>query len=83
MHYYYDYPGMGVDYGVFGLLGGLIRLIFWVFIVVLAVKLIKRGRHGGWHRIWNARALGTLSERFAKGEISKEEYEEKKKVLES
>lgn len=83
----YNYTGWGYgDYGfgLWGVLGGLVHILFWVLVVVLIIRLLKRGRHGGWNRMWNDRgALGMLRERYAKGEISKEEYEEKKKVLES
>lgn len=62
----------------------ILNWIFWIAIVVLVVRLI-RGRRwsnpGNWRAPWENRGLDVLNERFAKGEISKEEYEEKKKVL--
>ena len=76
------YPGMmGYGFGM-GIFGGLMMLIFWVLIIVALVYLIK----------WLARqakedgpkedtALDLLKKRYAKGEISKEEFEEKKKDI--
>lgn len=64
-------------------LGFLVMIIFWALIIAFAVLLIKRlaknegvlpnGRHNT--------ALELLKERYAKGEIDTEEYEERKKVL--
>lgn len=80
----YGYPYMGHEYGFFGFLGGVVSFVFWVIVIIFVIKLIKRGRHHhDWRKMWSDRgAMGVLRERFAKGEISKEEYEEKKKVLE-
>ena len=84
------YGYRGVEYGYaphagFGLLGGLFGLLFIalvVFAVLVAIRHGKRGSKcgGGWcHRADSATTL--LRERYAKGEISKEEFEEKQKVL--
>ena len=77
------YPHQMMFYSPFNFLGSLVQLLFWIFIVVLIIKLIKRHKRGdewgGWLR--GGSALHTLRERYAKGEISKEEYEERKKVL--
>ncbi len=64
-------------------LGFLVMIIFWALIIALVVLLIKRfaknesilpnSHHGT--------ALELLKERYAKGEIDTEEYEERKKVL--
>lgn len=62
----------------------ILNWIFWVALIVLAIRLIRGRRwnhHAGWRAPWENRGLDILNERFAKGEISKEEYEEKKKVL--
>lgn len=79
MMYYGPHP-----YAFFGFLGSILSAVFWIVIIVLIFRLIKRGRRHSWHR-WNGfmagGALETLRERYAKGEITKEEYEERKKVL--
>lgn len=57
--------------------------IFWIVLVVAIVWLLAyvlkgqrstEGSHGD-------RALEVLKERFARGEISEEEYEKKRKIL--
>ncbi len=58
----------------------LIALVVWV------ILWLFRGHRGGrWNRMNGMRhshsALTILNERYAKGEINKEEYEERKKVL--
>ena len=73
---------MGSPFHIFGFIGGVISFVFWIFIIVLIFKLVRRRHHGDWRGMWRGgSALETLRERYAKGEISKEEYEERKKVL--
>ncbi len=67
--------------------GGLGMILFWaliVFLIVLAVRGVSSGRA---ERAAPARttdsALQILQERFARGEIDKTEYEERRKVLAS
>ena len=77
-------PGMMGGWGM-GWFGGVFMIIFWILIIVGLVFLIKwlihmsKGhtevRHSG------SRALEILRERYAKGEIQREEFEEKKKDL--
>ena len=95
---YGDY-GYGYHMGGLGLFGGVLEFIFWVLIIALIIRLVMfalgRGKH---HRYFGGmcmhgmhdgmhpgtyRALGILKERYAKGEIEKEEFEQKKKDLES
>lgn len=82
-------PMMG-GYG-FGLFGGLLQIIFFVFIIWAIVSLFRYGRymggcgpmrgydhkHGG-----SENALEILKNRYAKGEINKDEFEKMKKDLE-
>ena len=95
---YGDY-GYGYHMGGLGFFGGVLEFVFWILIVVLIVKLIMhalgRGRKGhmrGWgmcghemhhYGMFGDKAMSTLRERYAKGEIEKEEFEQKKKDLES
>jgi putative membrane protein len=65
--------------------GGLMMLIFWGGLVALVVFLV-RGSDARSSRREEKRsgadALGILAERFARGEISEDEFEQRKRVLE-
>ncbi len=68
------------DYGWGMGFGWLFMIIFWILIIlgiVYLVKLIIRGEK----RINGETALDILKKRYAKGEINKEEFEEKKKEI--
>ena len=89
MMYNYGYPSYGHMLG-WGIGGLLISVLVWVIIVCVIVAVIRRiiwgSRHG--HRRWRhwegmngASGLDVLNERYAKGEINKEEYEQKKKDI--
>jgi putative membrane protein len=64
---------------------GIIMMVFWVAVIVGIVFLVRwavmssRGPVQGTPR--EDEAMETLRKRFASGEIGKEEFEEKKKVL--
>jgi putative membrane protein len=58
-----------------------LTVLFWILILIIIFKLAKRGRPN-WHSWTGHDAIHILRERYAKGEIDKEEYEEKKSVLE-
>lgn len=79
----YDGGMMGGGFG--GLFGGLFMLLWWAIIIVAIVALVKwvanqtKGAHGGHDKT----PLDILKERYAKGEINKEEFEAKKKDLAS
>ena len=60
-------------------LGGIMMILFWFGLVWLIVWIVrevsdKKTNH-------DSKALEILKERYAKGEISKEEFETKKKDL--
>ena len=65
-----------------GLGGGLMMLILWVLVVLLVVWLIREFSGQGNTRT-SSTALDILKERYVKGEINKEEFEQKKKDLQS
>jgi len=63
--------------------GGLYMILIWVVIIVAVVMLVK-WLAGGSSRIDLPReksALDILKERYARGEIGKEEFEQKKRDL--
>lgn len=77
------HPAWGWGHMIFG---GLIMIAFWGGIIVLIVLLVRRlgGRSGSGHEstpTTRRTPLEILQERFAKGEIDKEEYEERRKLL--
>lgn len=72
--------GAGSMLGWFG--GGIMMLVFWALVIWLIVWAVRetsgrstRDMHSRSH------ALDILAERYAKGEIGKEEFESKKKDL--
>jgi len=81
----YGMMGYGIGFGLFGLISGLLHLLFWIVVIVLVVRFLRRRRMWGDRRhIWmHGSALDILKERYAKGEIDKAEFEAKKKDLEA
>ena len=71
------YNNFMVGYGLFG---PLFMIIFWVLIIWVIVTLVKssgnQAASGGGNK-----ALDILKKRYAKGEIDKKEFEQKKKEL--
>lgn len=73
-------PGWGSGYGVFG---WLMMLLFWILIIVGAVLIIRwlvtetgsRGAGSG------ETALDILKRRYAKGELTKEQFDAMKRDL--
>lgn len=82
---------MGFNQVGFGFgFGWIFMLIFWGLIIWAIFALIRgatgngfgyRGRHWDEHGRRGNDALDILKERYAKGEISKEEFEKMKKDL--
>jgi len=79
--------GMMGGWGM-GWFGGIFMIVFWVLVIVGLIFLIKwlvqttrndsqPGRSG------SSRALDILHERYARGDIDRQEFEEKKKDLSS
>ena len=76
--------GMMGGYGSwFGWGGAIIGFIFWVLVIILIVAIVRWALKGGRHMRWEGKdsAIEILKERYAKGEIKKEEFEEKMKDL--
>ena len=78
--------GMMGDWGAFGWLGMIVPLLFWgglLALIVWAVMRISPGGRGGSTPDGGGprSAEDTLKERFARGEIDDEEYEQRLGVL--
>ncbi len=58
----------------------ILELIFWILVIIGLVLLIKYLWEGGGTKRADS-ALEILKKRYASGEISKEEFEEKKKDI--
>ncbi len=71
------FGGWGNMMGWFG--GGIMMLLFWGAIIYFIVWLVRNSKTNGVDGSKNA--LDILKERYAKGEIDKKEFEEKKKDL--
>jgi putative membrane protein len=79
-------PGMMGGWGM-GWIGMIFMLVFWVLVIVGLVFLIKwliqttsSGKTDG---LKGPKAIDILKERYARGEISKEEFENMKQDLQS
>ncbi len=85
--------GFGSGYGLFG---GFFMIIWWVIIIAVIVSLVRwfaapgcghggscgHGHgHGEGHGAEKDSAMEILKERYARGEIGKEEFEEKKDAI--
>ena len=74
------YGGMGG----FGFLGFLFMILWWAFIIALviaAIKWLTRGSRGS-RSTGEKSPMEILKERYARGEITKDEYQEIRKELE-
>jgi putative membrane protein len=76
--------GMMSGIGVFGILFAILQLLFWAGIIYLIYRIIKKINLSETPRQFTENhddSLRILNERFAKGEISEEEYKRMKDVL--
>lgn len=80
------YEDMGMWHGTWGwghmLVGGLMSVLFWAAVIALVVLLVRwLAGSADQRRPANASALEILEQRFARGEIGREEFEEKRDLL--
>lgn len=73
----YDGWGAGSMMGWFG--GGIMMIVFWALFIALIVWVVREV--SGRNSRSGLQALDILKERYARGEISKEEFESKKKDI--
>lgn len=84
--YYNGYP---VHMFGFSIIGIVLMVLFWVFIISLLFRLFRGPHHWRSHRWdrWDERggmrdtALDILKERYAKGELTKEQFEGMKRDI--
>lgn len=83
MYGYYDY-----GFSPFHILGSIFMVLFWVFLLIVLLRFLRSDRgHGHWSR-WHdgshseAKPVDILKERYAKGEITREEFHAMKKEVE-
>ena len=79
------------NYGWTGMLGGAFMMIFWFVVIFLIISLVRRPHGMGHHcmgehvrdpgMVTKPDPLEIIKERYARGEIDRKEYEEKKKDL--
>lgn len=77
----------GQGYGMWGMgwFGGIMMVLFWAVIIVgvfLVVRYLVSGQGGGAGTARGADPMDILKERYARGEIGTQEFEERKKILE-
>ena len=71
-HWFWGGPGWGV-------VGGLVSAAFFALAVVLVASLVRSRPHPG--PTARSRAIGILEERYARGEISRDEFLQRRAVL--
>jgi putative membrane protein len=66
-------------FGGFAIFGGLLGLVFWILLIIAIVALVRGNRPA--NRASGGQALHLLEERYARGEITREEFVERRTVL--
>jgi putative membrane protein len=70
--------GGGWGWGWFG----IVHMVLWWFLIVLGIVVLAKWLFGGGSRGSEAdRALAILRERYARGEIDKQEFDARKRDL--
>jgi len=79
---YYGWDNMmGFGYAPFGWIGAVLMFVFWALIIAGVVILLKRLTLPPEKEKKDDSAMEILKERYAKGEINREEFERMKKDL--
>jgi putative membrane protein len=74
--------GFGPFGGLFHVWWTLANSLFWVALAVLVIVLVGRGQRHGAGPFWRrTAALDILEQRYARGEIGRDEYLQKKNDL--
>jgi putative membrane protein len=69
----------GAEWGVMSAIWGLLVFTFWIVVIVIVVRLL---RHNATHvPPVQSSSLTVLEERYARGEITREEFTERRAVL--
>jgi len=72
-------------FGGWGIIGMIFMFIFWALlitgIILLIVWIIRRVSYAGKDLSRKGKAIDILEERYARGEISKEEFERMKRDI--
>jgi putative membrane protein len=71
---------MMYGYGMNGF-GYFTMALFWVVLIIAVVYVMRRSEWGQAPRKEEDQALSILRERYAKGEMNKEEFEERRRAL--
>lgn len=74
----------GFGWGGMGFMGTVLMVLFWVLVFLGIVVLVKWfvPSSGTSNRLPEKSALDILKERYARGEIERDEFEQKKRDLE-
>ena len=83
LQYLADYNGYHMD--SYGWGWGFLMMLFWALVIIAVVVLLIRGLSSsqGSHKSKDDDSLTIAKNRYAKGEITKKEFEELKKDLTS
>lgn len=76
-------PGMMGGFG-FPFFGGIMMILFWVILIgggIWLFQSLARGGQSTWSATSRETPLDVLKARYAKGEITKEQFEEMKRTL--
>ncbi len=78
---YGDMMGWGGGWGFFG----MVHMVLWWLLLVLGIVVLAKWVFGGTggRKASEDHALALLRERYARGEIGKEEFDQKKKDMTS
>ena len=74
-----DYNGMMNGFGIGGIIVGIIFLVFLGIIIYFVIIVLRKNTINN-EKVTET-ALDILKKKYAKGEITKEEFEEKKKMI--